>query len=199
MLRVFVDTEFTGFISAELISLGMMVEDKSKAFYREVTNYNRKKSSSFVKQVVEPLLFPDAHGATRAEIAAASFKWIEDLGEPVHLIADHVADFEMLDDLWDSTPSNVESMHLVYKDLEWFMESRIEPPVLDIVGTYDTLYLNYFLTQASEGGKNLQHHALNDCAGAISAYSTIKTYIEQNSKANSAGLILPSTLQGGSK
>jgi hypothetical protein len=182
MVKVFLDTEFTGFSSAdELISVGFLAED-GRVFYQEVSDYDRKKSSDFVKSVVEPLLTPEISAVPKSVVAKNTFNFIEALGPDVVIMADYKGDFAQLEQLWSySLPNNIKSFQSIYEDLQWYADYKLGEHEIDIVGCYDVFYTNFFTKQAEEVGKNMQHHALNDCYAARSAYVAVLNHIKERS------------------
>lgn len=95
-LRVFLDTEFTDFIGADLISIGLKAET-GEEFYGENLDFNRKLASQFVVDNVYPLLDHDKYGLRELELAARVGRWLEDLPcERIEVFVDYPTDWELL-------------------------------------------------------------------------------------------------------
>lgn len=99
-MRVFVDTEFTSFSDPRLISVGLVAEDR-REIYRELTDgWTVANCTSFVCDVVLPLLHHDQGVAvTRSQCARDICIWLESLGQPVTLIANAEEDLYLLGEL----------------------------------------------------------------------------------------------------
>lgn len=109
-MKLFIDTEFCDFISCELISIGAVTED-GREFYAELTDYDKKLESSFVKHNVVPLLgqkIPGAIYAPRSIVSARFGEWIEGLGVPIKMCIDYITDWDLAVDLLEGCwPSNL--------------------------------------------------------------------------------------------
>lgn len=97
-MLVFLDTEFTDFIRPDLISIGLVAED-GREFYAERNDYRREDCNDFVVSDVLPLLHrvPNAR-CSEAHLTFRLREWFEALGEPVTLVFDYSADWELLAD-----------------------------------------------------------------------------------------------------
>lgn len=108
-MLLFLDTEFTGFIDCELISIGMTSEDGLHEFYAEVEDFSRDKCSDFVRSAVWSVL-GQIEGASvkRAELGAALRTWFTELAVPLTIACDYSADWDLLVDALDGElPGNV--------------------------------------------------------------------------------------------
>lgn len=78
--RFFLDCEFTGFDTQQLISIAIVSEDDRYTFYGEVTDYDADRLSDFVRQTVVPQLglFP-GRAMTRAQLRAELFAWLSSI------------------------------------------------------------------------------------------------------------------------
>lgn len=99
--RIFFDTEFSGFGSPKLISIGFVSSSDSDEFYAELTDtYQPHDCSEFVVEIVLPRL---AGGEARMSEAQASFRlarWIESFPSEVVLVCDAPAwDWPLLTEL----------------------------------------------------------------------------------------------------
>lgn len=93
-MRVFIDTEFTDFTDAELISFGAVADD-GREFYAELTDFDRSRCSDFVRAIVLPKLGTiPAETGTRAAIGAALKRWLLDLGGDVEICFDYSGDWK---------------------------------------------------------------------------------------------------------
>lgn len=77
--RFFLDCEFTGFDTQQLISIAIVSEDDSYTFYGEITDYYAE-LSDFVRQTVVPQLglFP-GRAMTRAQLSAELLAWVSSI------------------------------------------------------------------------------------------------------------------------
>ena len=171
----FIDTEFTDFINTDLISLGAVTEDGKHEFYCELNDYNRKASSEFVRNVVEPLLDLDKFGMSRTQASARFFCWLEELGDEYVICPDYSGDWEIIADLLEVLPDNIsrtpimlhqhlnkqildKANELQTPDFKWFFESAKKQ--------YTEGFLEYFLRNP----KPRQHHALADAKANRQGY-----------------------------
>lgn len=81
-MRLFLDTEFTNFVSAgtcELISIGI-VDEAGREFYAERSDYPREACSDFVKETVIPLLgqYPFSFVGVKQRVGEALADWLEE-------------------------------------------------------------------------------------------------------------------------
>jgi hypothetical protein len=74
---LFLDTEFTDFLNCHLISLALVAEDGDE-LYVELTDYPRQHVSTFVRDIVEPLLgtTPGAVVGERAAVREAVLQFL---------------------------------------------------------------------------------------------------------------------------
>lgn len=167
MKILFIDTEFTDFINTEIISLGIVSLDGADEFYVEISDYNPRICSEFVRMNVIPLLNLEKHGKSRIEAAARLYCWLEELGEECILCPDNNVDWEIFADLIEVLPDNVRNkplmmwnelrMRIMKKadelqtpDLKWFFEMG--------VGQFHEGFAEYFLRHPEQK----QHHSLSD-------------------------------------
>lgn len=96
-MRIFLDTEFTGFQNARLISIGLVAED-GREFYAELSDgWGREHCTQFVIDAVLPLL--DHQPLTtmaRAEAAQRLLVWMSGIGDTVRLIYDAEIDWRLV-------------------------------------------------------------------------------------------------------
>lgn len=95
-MLVFLDTEFTDFVSADLISIALVSED-GQEFYAERTDYHRDACSDFVREHVLPVLgrVPGA-SCSRHELTSRLCAWFEQLPEPATIVFDFQGDWLLL-------------------------------------------------------------------------------------------------------
>jgi hypothetical protein len=95
-MLVFLDTEFTNFVHADLISLALVSED-GREFYAERTDYHRDACSAFVRENVVPILgrVPGA-ACSHAELTLRLRDWFDALPEPATIIYDFEGDWLLL-------------------------------------------------------------------------------------------------------
>lgn len=102
VIRVFIDTEFTDFINADLISIGASA-DNGMDFYGENTDFIQEYSSDWVKSNIYPLLDFSEFGMKRAELSARLWSWIEELKcDGVIITFDFQIDATLLCNLFDN-------------------------------------------------------------------------------------------------
>ncbi|MGR2682416.1 hypothetical protein [Chromobacterium haemolyticum] len=121
-MLVFVDTEFTDFIQIDLISIGLVAED-GREFYAERNDYRREDYNNFVVSGVLPLLQRTPSAPCSAEQLTCRLReWFEALGEPVTLVFDYFADWELLadallGDVHQSLPTNIGEKWLLPQEI----------------------------------------------------------------------------------
>jgi hypothetical protein len=102
-MNVFLDTEFTGLLDPQLISLGMASE-YGEDFYAEVP-YSDKACSPFVREAVLPLLGKLPHSFfTKDQLCFECIKWLEIVrrdGEDVFICVDYQTDWDLFSDVLD--------------------------------------------------------------------------------------------------
>lgn len=164
-MLIFLDTEFTDFVSPDLISLALVAEN-GREFYAERTDYHRDACSAFVRENVLPLLgrLPDA-ACSRAELTQRLHEWFEQLPEPVTLIYDFEGDWRLLADAmlgraYRNPPANLgEPLHLD--------NACITHPVFERAQ-------NLIYTQDWP-----PHHALADARSLRAGYRAWRAYMEK--------------------
>jgi len=106
-VRIFLDTEFTDFQNARLISVGLVAENGSE-FYVELSDgWDREHCSQFVTDVVLPLL--DHHpltAMTRVEAAPRLLAWMSGIDDRIQLIYDAETDWRLVTSLLWSMPTD---------------------------------------------------------------------------------------------
>lgn len=97
-MLVFVDCEFTDFIQIELISIGLVAEN-DREFYAERNDYSREDCSDFVRAYVLPLLGRMENANCSAqELTTRLHSWFATFDQPVTLVFDYAADWDLLAD-----------------------------------------------------------------------------------------------------
>jgi hypothetical protein len=89
-MRLLLDTEFTDFNNPDLISIGLVSECGKHEFYIEVSDYDVKSQSDFVRDVVVPLL--TGQSATYEECGHKLVTWLESLGKNFEIVIDYSGD-----------------------------------------------------------------------------------------------------------
>lgn len=95
-LKVFIDTEFSDFIETELISIGLAAES-GEVFYAEVP-FDRKKCSSFVNEVVIPLLNPELAACSADSLRDKLHTWlrlVRPSNEELEICFDYHTDWDL--------------------------------------------------------------------------------------------------------
>lgn len=98
-MKIYIDTEFTDFVQAKLISFGLAAEN-GKELYVELTDgWVPEACSAFVRDEVLPLLGRDpAQAMGRREARGLAMAWLKALGE-VTLVYDATLDWSLLVEL----------------------------------------------------------------------------------------------------
>lgn len=170
-MLAFIDTEFTDFIDTRLISLACVLEN-GEEFYVEISDYDRKASSDFVRVAVEPFLDNAQHGLKFCEASAAFYCWLEEraaeLPEDEHILLcpDYMGDFELIADLLESFPARcLNKPILLFPLLYQFFEGRLteldipsESVDFDVMTVFNEAEELFF----SENPQEIRHHALSD-------------------------------------
>jgi hypothetical protein len=102
MIRVFADTEFTGFEIAtqQIISLGLVTEDGQHEFYAENTSHYPEFRSAFVQAHIIPLLEGGKLAMTYEMVAYHLHCWIESLPDSyIEIIVDYNGDWHLIEPL----------------------------------------------------------------------------------------------------
>jgi hypothetical protein len=102
-MLVFLDTEFTDFIQCEMISIGM-VSTGGHEFYFEITDYDPKLCSDFVRFGIVPMLGKEGvRQGTKEECAEAVRQYFASLPyEKFVVVVDYYQDLALLADLLDN-------------------------------------------------------------------------------------------------
>lgn len=97
-MLIFLDTEFTDFVSPVLISIALVSED-GREFYAERTDYLQNECSQFVCETVLPALgqVPGAE-CNRMELACRLRAWFEAMPEPITVVYDFELDWILMVD-----------------------------------------------------------------------------------------------------
>lgn len=200
MQRLFIDTEFTDFINSQLISIGAITEDGKHEFYAEVSDYNRKAESQFVRANIIPLLTGGYARMPSNEVAARFGSWIEELGFDVQLCIDYKTDWDLTVDLLDGIwPKNLHGEFLnVFGDLQGACVTRctkrdvamtvdgsIMPedtvPLGIALGEYHRIFQEAFLNHFFDNRitpNYKQHHALYDARANRHGWLAAMKYIK---------------------
>jgi 3' exoribonuclease, RNase T-like len=178
MCYLFIDTEFTDFSPMELMSLGVVSEDGKHEFYVEIDDHNPNIRSSFVNQVVVPLMDMRKHGMPYVEAAAALSRWLNELpGDDVTIVVDYTGDYQLFDKLLKAGPPCTKKIYykMLTQALMHMLHSRGIHATDGISKGYAALMNEtpkYFLQDPR------QHHALVDAKanrhGWIAAYEAAK-------------------------
>jgi hypothetical protein len=157
-MKIFLDTEFTDFPESEcdLISIGL-VDDNGRYFYAELTDYRQEACSSFVKEVVLPLLnkHPDRILGNKLQVAYKLAEWLEEYRNEDECVIcfDYNTDWVLMNNV----------ISLLDTDAPDFLTTK------NIWGDLNPLALEYFwLEQDAFDWK--QHMALYDAIGNRYAY-----------------------------
>lgn len=187
--KIFIDTEFTDFIASELISLGAVSDDGQHEFYVEITDYNKKLESSFVKENVIPLLDNQKHGMTYQRASLALYRWIESLPfDKIEIVADYPTDWDLFHGLlFESLPDKVEpELFNAVKDLR----VRVSMEELGLTGLSDSAMgfkqgATLFIFRTSQNQyfidtNKARHHALTDAKALRQSWNAANSYLKSN-------------------
>ncbi len=179
-VQVFIDTEFTDFVGSQLISLGAVTFDGKQEFYVELTDYNRKLSSEFVKRVVEPILDPVQYGKTTIQASASLWCWLEELG-PCEICCDYLGDWELMYNLLDELPPNVAVQPMmIWSELNQVAMKQAQLLQLPDWHWYYAQCKLTFLNSQHEWflrNKGRVHHALDDAKANAAGWQAVQRYL----------------------
>jgi hypothetical protein len=154
MMRLFIDTEFTDLIDAELISIGIVSED-GREFYAERSDVDLSRCGDFARVAVVPQLGREpALVGTEPEISTALLRWLIQFG-PVEVCFDYATNFE------------------------WFFYLVRNSETLELPGSIKWRNIRGDLAAADieqywrENGRQA-HHALHDAKANRSAFLSAK-------------------------
>ena len=138
--KIFIDTEFTGIETMDLISIGLVSED-GREFYAERDDFDVGICNQFVRSNVLPILrAPGAAVMSLADLKVAVAAWLATFeSEGATIFFDHMIDWALLWELYDK------------KTPEWLGSRNIKAN-LDLIARE-----NFFTTTGL-----IQHHALHD-------------------------------------
>lgn len=141
MMKIFIDTEFTDFTDAELISIGM-VSDDDRQFYGERNDFNLAGCNQFVKDVVLPKTGRKPECVySKSGLGKAVRDWLMQFKDCDPVICfDFVGDWGLLFDLLD-------------RDVPDFIQTR------NVYAFIDVLQFEHFMLALFDGDG---HHALHD-------------------------------------
>lgn len=191
MQKIFIDTEFTDFIGSQLISFGAVTEDGKHEFYVEITDYDTRIQSDFVKENIVPLLNHEKYGMTFMKASVALWTWLVNLPyEAMEISIDYHTDWELFKGLlFEDLPKNLAPQpHYLLRDL------RLRGSVIDtnaiLSGTaaegtnyvsattmfhYQTSRRKYF-----EQATGKQHNALVDAHANRHAWIVANNFLISN-------------------
>ena len=165
-MRIFFDTEFTSLTKdAELISAGFVTE-KGDSLYFERTDFDKSKSSDFVKSVVYPLLdAPLEYKWSAVESCARLVEWLDTQSSSPVLVSDSNWDIALLHELFS-----------VYGGIKHFFPNiKFEilhfPTYLGSGAAYEIAYNDYFRLHP-----NKEHHALHDAKALRQGWMQMNGY-----------------------
>ena len=170
-MKIFLDTEFTDFHNPELISIALVPEE-GDSFYAEVSDYDRAKSSDFVKQNVEPLLT----GQNRMllwRLGDKIAKYLYDIEESIEIVVDYVGDWYLLFDvLREFVPEHVicYRLDMLLEDLAnkaaFFL--NVERGTDEYKGVFDKIRSAYFKAYEEYfNDRSMKRHFALDDANAM--------------------------------
>jgi hypothetical protein len=163
MKYIFLDTEFTNLMNPDLISIGLITEDGNHELYMERNDYDKKSSSQFVREMVEPYLM--TNGMRFNEMSARLYVWLDELPDKYQIMVDYPDDWRLFMDLLDEDlPKNIHGEpSYVYPQLETnaVMKGMKDDSMLETIiavrNSFKDGFSDFFYTF-----KLPSHHALND-------------------------------------
>lgn len=122
-MKIFIDTEFTDFIDCHLISLGMVTEH-GEEFYAEVP-YPDKACSTFVREVVIPMLGKDPHAHCEKDMLQSRIldwlKLVRPDNEHIELCYDYQTDLDLFADALEGRIPSYIQARLVNSKISEFL------------------------------------------------------------------------------
>lgn len=107
-MLIFLDTEYTDPLNCDLISIGMVSEDKQYELYVERSDFSRECCNKFVQATVLPQLGMHGSALSRDQLAARLKSWFAALPRSITIACDSVTDWELLlDALNNECPPNL--------------------------------------------------------------------------------------------
>lgn len=165
-MLVFLDTEFTRFAYADLISVGLVSED-GQEFYAERTDYDRKACTDFVRETVQPLLGRVPGSSCKREQMPQRLRdWFQQLPEPATVIYDYAGDWDLLTKMILGLPT-----------------ASLEPPsnfgeALELATTTITHPVFEAAARATYSDRWPPHHALADARALMAGYRAWRAFME---------------------
>ncbi len=158
---VFLDTEFTNFVSPELLSLALVSED-GQEFYVERTDYSIDACSEFVRATVLPL-FGRVPGAacTNEQLKKRVLHWLQHFPEPVNVIYDYAGDRDLLTTLLSSHPTAPATIGL-------------KIPLGENVTSAPSFEIGVERTYSAQWPR---HHALADARALMAGYQAWRAFV----------------------
>lgn len=165
-MKLFLDTEFTDFINTELISLGFYSIDGQHEFYAEISDYNKKTSSEFVRVAVEPYLLGGDHAMARQEAEYKLRDWLLNLPyDIIEVVFDYSADWEITIDLLNYRAPDVKLVPL-FAELVSKVNTKVKSLAAEeqLPWFHDQARKRFYQAQQDYFTLNKlpQHNALND-------------------------------------
>lgn len=192
-VKLFIDTEFSDFLDPHLISLGAVTEDLMNEYYVEISDYDRRLSSSFVREVVEPLLDLPKHGKTYMQASLEFGLWLGELAqglpgdEKLYVTVDYATDWELMLDLLQTDLSllpkvnkaftliNNDLLHRVVIRCSQLAVPNMNQKCEGAAEAFGQGLMSYFVEN-----KLPIHHALNDAKANAHGWRNAMTWIEKN-------------------
>lgn len=175
-LRLFVDTEFTDFANCDLISIGL-VSSQGHAFYGENLDFDRSKSSQFVKDNIYPYLNPNQFGAMRHVLSDSVYHFINTLPSYDVIIAvDYPADWWLLNDLLGKRhPKIVGVENIFVKMSQWVLSTSgvNEQDRIKLYNSVKAVFFEGFTEYFNSNPSAIRHHARDDAAANAHGYNRI--------------------------
>jgi hypothetical protein len=175
------DTEFANFHNLSALSIGIVSEDKSLEFYKEVSDFDINSCSQFVKDVIIPLMDISQHGLPYKEVSKELIKWINSLPcKEVIFVSDYPGDITILERLI----SLQGELKLEKKVMKKLIDKAFNQAVMER-GLYNHQHIHKAFKALTDGidrslakQPHMRHHALYDahanCDGWNDAMKVLK-------------------------
>lgn len=155
MNYIFIDTEFTDFHNPELISIGFINHQTKSHFYVECSDFNREKSSDFVKENIIPLLDLDKFGKPNKDAMKDCHIWLSQQGQSC-VIGDWSGDWRILQNNI-LIPKNIEGFVLLQDAMAMILDTKTPDMLNPVLDRYNSFVHEYILSN-----NLIAHHALSD-------------------------------------
>lgn len=185
-MQVFIDFEFTDFKERDIISIGLAAENGA-TFYGENLDFDKRKCSQFVKDIVLPLCDFPKFGKRQSTLAANAFEWLNGLpSDNIQIMIDYMGDWELLGELFNyekhpkinPLPINLlVPMHVAIANHRNQMLGEVnELEYAKIAEQGKVCYTIEFYNYFRDNGE-IQHHALSDAKANLRGFNAMMSHV----------------------